>query len=245
MCMNNGRQLMFAWLQYATENNDRVVGNFGVQETYTEIAATDASKNYPYRTWACNNMNWNVETQVTNLALIRLAALGSYTANNVDIYRCPADMFLSPLQRLQGWKARARSISMNAYFGPYNPTWTSTKNTFFPNYRQFLTLANTPNPSNLYVMMDEHPDSINDGFFLNNADVPSLAQWGDLPASYHCGAAGFSFADGHSEIHKWKSYRCTILPVRLSPGFQAFPFSSDANAKKDSEWITSRTSVKN
>ena len=25
----------------------------------------------------------------------------------------------------------------------------------------------------------------------------------DAPATYHNGACGFSFADGHSEIHKW------------------------------------------
>ena len=26
----------------------------------------------------------------------------------------------------------------------------------------------------------------------------------DEPASYHNGAGGLSFADGHSEIHKWQ-----------------------------------------
>ena len=51
-------------------------------------------------------------------------------------------------------------------------------------------------------MIDEHPDSINDGYFINN---PSGTAWQDIPASYHNGACGFSFADGHSEIKKWKS----------------------------------------
>jgi len=27
--------------------------------------------------------------------------------------------------------------------------------------------------------------------------------WEHLPASYHNGACGFTFADGHSEIKKW------------------------------------------
>jgi len=35
--------------------------------------------------------------------------------------------------------------------------------------------------------------------------------WSDMPASYHNGAAGFSFADGHSEIHKW------VEPVTKQP----------------------------
>jgi len=63
-------------------------------------------------------------------------------------------------------------------------------------------------------MCDEHPDSINDGFLQANphTDV-APSQWDDLPATYHAGACGFAFADGHSEIHKFKSAGCTILPV--------------------------------
>ncbi len=242
MCMNNGRQLMYAWMQYATESSDRVVGNFGQAETYAEISYVNSTKAYPYRTWVCNNMYWTTEAQITNVDLIKLAALGSYVGGNLGIYKCPADNYLSPLQRLQGWTSRPRSMSMNAYFGPYNPTWASGKNNFFPDYRQFLKLSNTPNPANFYVTLDEHPDSINDAYFLNNADVRTFSHWGDLPASYHNGACGLSFADGHSEIHKWRSW-VTILPVRLSPGFQQFPFSSDSNGRTDAEWITSRTSV--
>ena len=45
----------------------------------------------------------------------------------------------------------------------------------------------------------KHPCSINDAGFFN----PNVSSWVDQPASYHNGAAGFSFADGHSEIHKW------------------------------------------
>src|SRR4030095_13491236 len=138
MCMNNGRQLMYAWLHYATDNNDRLVGNFGQAETYAEITYANSTKSYPYRTWVCNNMYWTTEPQITNVDLVKLAALGPYVAGNLGVYKCPADIFLSPLQRLQGWTARPRSLSMNAYFGPYNPTWTSPGNNFFPDYRQFL-----------------------------------------------------------------------------------------------------------
>ena len=243
MCMNNGRQLMLAWQQYAGDNNDKFVGNFGQDETYAEITATDSTKNYPYRTWVCNNMYWTTDPRITNINLVRLASLGSYVGGNLGVYKCPADSYLSPVQRLAGWTARPRSMSMNAYFGPYNPTWTGKGNNFFPNYRQFLKAADVPNPVYYFVTLDEHPDSINDGYFLNNADPAGLTQWGDLPASFHNGACGFSFADGHSEIHKWRS-GVTILPVRYSPGFQAFPFSSNPSAKLDAQWITSHMSVR-
>ena len=238
MCMSNGRQLMYGWIQYAHDNDDRIVNNFGQAETDAEIAART------WRNWVNNNMYWTTASQITNREGMVLAPFNKYVSGNVAIYKCPADDFLSPLQRLQGWTARPRTYSMNSYFGPYNPTWKNGANNFFPDYRQFLKLSTVPNPANFYVTLDEHPDSINDGFFLNDANLATFTRWGDLPASFHCGAAGFSFADGHSEIHKWRSW-VTKLPVRYSGGFQQFPFSSDPlNGKADAEWITSRSSVR-
>jgi len=238
MCMNNGRQLMMGWIQYTHDNDDQVVNNFGQVETDAEIA------NKTYRNWVNNNMYWTTAPQITNLDGIFLAPFNRYVGRSAAVYRCPADQFLTPLQRAQGWTARSRTYSMNAYFGPYNPTWRSGANNFFPDYRQFLKLSTTPNPANFFVTLDEHPDSLNDGYFLNNANVATFLKWGDLPASFHNGAGSFSFADGHSEIHKWKS-KVTKLPVRYSGGFQAFAFSSDPpNGARDAEWITSRMSVR-
>ena len=243
MCMNNTKQLTYAWLMYVNDNNDRVVGNFGVQETTAEISAVAVSKAFPYRTWVCNNMDWTTATEITNVNLVKLASLGSYVGGNLAIFKCPADTYLSVLQRVAGWSARPRSYAMNAYFGPYNPTWTSGKNNFFPNYRQFLKLSLTSSPADRFVFVDEHPDSINDGYLLNDANPQSLAYWGDLPASFHNSACGFSFADGHSEIHKWRS-SATILPVKYSSGFSAIPFSAGNNGFIDRDWITFRTSVR-
>ena len=243
-CMSNSKQLALAWLMYANDNNDRVVGNFGQAETYAEITAANAAKSYPYRTWVCNNMYWTVEAQITNVDLVKLASLGTYVAGNLGVFKCPADNFLSPLQKLAGWRSRPRSYSMNAYFGPYNPTWTSGKNNFFPNYRQFLKLSSTPSPADRALFVDEHPDSINDGYWLNNADRLGLTSWGDLPASFHNGACGFSFADGHSEIHKWRS-SATILPVHCQGGFPQIPFTAANGGFADRDWITYRLSVPN
>jgi prepilin-type N-terminal cleavage/methylation domain-containing protein len=150
MCMNNGRQLMYAWLTYAHDNDDRVVGNFGVVETDAEIAGKT------YRTWVCNNMSWAADPQITNVDLMKLAGLGPYVGGNLGIYKCPSDNYLSVAQRNAGWSARPRSMAMNAYFGPYSPNWTSGANTFDPDYRQFLKLSSAPTPANLYVMVDQH-----------------------------------------------------------------------------------------
>ncbi len=238
MCMSNGRQLMYGWIQYAHDSDDQIVNNFGQVETDTEIA------NKTWRNWVNNNMYWTTAPQITNVEGLVLAPFNKYVGGSVKVYKCPADDFLAPLQRLQGWTARTRSYSMNSYFGPYNPTWRNAGNNFFPDYRQFVKLSNVPTPATLYVTVDEHPDSINDGYFLNDANPATFQKWGDLPASFHNGACGFSFADGHSEIHKWRSY-VTKLQVRFSGGFQQFLFSSDgANGKADADWITSRSSVR-
>jgi prepilin-type processing-associated H-X9-DG protein len=85
--------------------------------------------------------------------------------------------------------------------------------------------------------LDEHPDSINDGYFLIN---PGASQWGDLPASYHNGAAGFSFADGHSEIHRWL-YPSTKRAVTTRGDYNGQLFPS--RERGDNNWVVQRTSI--
>ncbi len=240
-CMSNGRQLMFGWVQYSMDNNDRLVNNFGAAETQATI--TDGT----YQSWVDDVMDWNIGPNCFDLGGIQKAPLYKYVGG-LGVYKCPADHFLSGFQKAAGMPDRPRSYSMNMYFGAYNPTWTSGGNEFYPNYTQFLKSSSVVNPSGLYVTLDEHPDSINDGYFDNYAD-PVIANWknqhwNDGPASYHNGACGFSFADGHSEIHKWKSYVCTVLPVRMNPAFPQVPFSSDlGNVSLDVKWLASRSSV--
>jgi prepilin-type processing-associated H-X9-DG protein len=59
-----------------------------------------------------------------------------------------------------------------------------------------------PAPAQAFVFLDEHPESIDDGYFLVWLDKKN--EWGNQPANYHNGAGGLSFADGHSEIRKWR-----------------------------------------
>ena len=70
------------------------------------------------------------------------------------------------------------------------------------------------------MTLNEHPDSNNDAFFIVGVNV---TQWGDLPASFHNRACGFSFADGHAEIHKWQS-ATSVYPVRYN--FATVPFDA-------------------
>ena len=89
------------------------------------------------------------------------------------------------------------------------------------------------------MFIEEHPDSINDGYFLNH---PDSCQWSDLPASYHNGAANLTFTDGHVDLHKWR-FAGTKPPPRPESANLPIPVSPDERA--DFDWLMERTSIDN
>jgi prepilin-type processing-associated H-X9-DG protein len=99
-------------------------------------------------------------------------------------------------------RPRHAAFSINGYLNPIvDKIMTSTMplNSNYKIFRKQSDLARM-GPVNCFIILDENPWSINDGWFC--ADDASQT-WVDKPATYHNGACGFSFADGHSEIHKW------------------------------------------
>jgi len=229
-CLNNQRQVMEAWMMYAADHSDQVANNFGINGTQSEVSSQT------YQTWANDIMSWDSYQMNTNVLLLRVGQLAPYLNGKSSVFKCPADNFLSPLQRAAAWTARGRSISMNSVFGRFSAGSDSTAqgfNSFLTSYAQYLRLAAVPKPSRTWVVLDEHPDSINDGYFVVD---PNSNQWGDIPASYHNGGCGIAFADGHSEIRKWIS-ATSKLPVR----FVYFPVPLDPAGKLDLQWCLERT----
>ena len=237
-CMGNNRQLMLGWIMYANDNGDRVINNFGVTETIAEITGGT------YRNWVNNVMSWDNNLMNINTLLIKNGILSPYVGGNLGVYKCPADNYTSAAQRALGWSGRTRSMSMNAFFGPFNPNpngaWAQGRNAFATNWRQWLKLAQVPRPAEYFVTIDEQGDSINDGYYLNNPDPSAASFWGDTPGSYHGGACGISFADGHSEIHKWRS-DTSKSPVTTTTYNQP---TFDALGREDYRWLVERTAVK-
>jgi prepilin-type N-terminal cleavage/methylation domain-containing protein/prepilin-type processing-associated H-X9-DG protein len=245
-CMGNSRQLMLGWIQYYNDNNDLLVNNFGL------LFVSDEVQNKTYRNWANNYLTWATTdpegNSVTNLVGITQAPFFKYV-NNIAVYKCPADRFVSPPQTAAGISSRPRSYSMNGFFGPpvppEFPLKTPTLNQAYPTYTQFLKATSVPNPGGLFVTLDEHPDSIDDGLFQSNP-TPTAAHWDNVPATYHDGGCGFSFADGHAEIHKFRSSICTILPVRYIDATKLTPppFSADPTyGNQDGQWVATRAGV--
>jgi prepilin-type N-terminal cleavage/methylation domain-containing protein/prepilin-type processing-associated H-X9-DG protein len=197
MCMNNTKQLMLAWQMYVTDNNDVLVGSYHGGEAQGGAAGLDPRKS----PWVSGWLDWTTRQDNTNTLFLtdqRYARLARYLANNKNVFKCPADVYLSPSQRRLGWPGRVRSLSGNIGIGEGNATSGPWDGSIYKHIKKMSDFIH-PGPSETWVYLDEHPDSINDAGFFN----PYATEIVDLPASYHNGAAGFSFADGHSEIHKW------------------------------------------
>jgi len=229
-CLNNLRQFGVALHLYASDHDDELPYNMG----RSGIAKTVASGEF--LNWVNDVMSWALDSDNTNTALLTAGGLGPYFSGVTSVYRCPSDNALSAEQRGAGWTARVRSISMNAMLGNAGEFLADGVNTNNPGYRQFFQMADVPNPSKIFAFVEEHPDSINDGYFINRF---SENEWYDLPASYHNGGANFTFADGHSEFRRWRN-ASTMPPAR--PGAAHLPIDLD-DETADFKWVLYRMSV--
>jgi hypothetical protein len=107
-----------------------------------------------------------------------------------------------------------RTMSMNSWLGSYLPDGTDISGSSFGDGKVIRRTSDMidPSPSKTFVLLDEREDSINDGWFAIVMDFdkdrqPVAKTLLDYPSSYHDGAGGLNFADGHSEIHRWLDAR--------------------------------------
>ena len=184
-CLVNTRQLMLAWMMYPDDYQGKLVSNHSIGETIAKR-----------QNWVNNVMGYDLAPENTNILFITEALLSPYTSKSSGIYKCPSDQFLTKQQRSAGWSSRVRSYSMNCFIGDAGVlNAPGPQNALAPGWRQFLLMGDIPNPSGIYVTLDEHPPTLNDGWFHVYPEYGT----GDEIASNHNGAATFSFADGHSE----------------------------------------------
>jgi len=230
-CLNGQKQLSLACLLYVDDFEGRLPYNLGV----SEIKQLEAQNRY--LNWSTPVMSWELDSDNTNTFLLTEGGIGPYTSRMARAYHCPSDFAVSDIQASAGWTVRVRSISMNAMVGDAGRFSRSGANVNNPYYRQFFKESQIPQPSQIFVFIEEHPDSINDGYFLN---FVNSHRWFDLPASYHKGAANLSFADGHLESHKWR-FASTRPPAR--PDAAQLPFRIPYSERGDYRWLMQRTTV--
>lgn len=232
-CLNNIRQLELACLVYTDEANDRLPYNLGENEI------NRLRQQGVFENWSTPIMDWELTPDNTNTVLLTQGGIGPYTGKTARIYKCPTDNVVSDIQAAQGWTARVRSYSMNAMVGDAGTFSQSGANVNNPNYRQFFKVSQVPKPSQIFTFIEEHANSIGDGYFLNNQEN---LQWTRLPGSLHLGSVHLSFTDGHVESHKWR-FASTMLAVR--PGGAYFPIQLGPGDRGDYDWLMYRTSTEN
>jgi hypothetical protein len=221
LCRNNLRQLMQGWQMYADENSGNLPNCWD---------------------WVGGRLSYAANSpDNTNLSYLINGALGPYL-KSPSVYKCPADMS----QGIEGGvrMPRVRSLSMSQSFSNYDEGHLEDGDSP-PNYwRHYASSADLvrPTPANLWVIIDESPDSLNDGAFAvgMNGNRPQGDKWQDGPSTLHDGGCGFAFADSHSEIKKWADSRTLAMKVTYST---FFPYGSVQPNNNDIQWVKDRTTA--
>jgi prepilin-type N-terminal cleavage/methylation domain-containing protein/prepilin-type processing-associated H-X9-DG protein len=226
-CMSNNKQLDLAWTMYANDNSDRLAINC---DTRANPLGSSLYKGVTPSWILCQYFNWTTGVQNTNLLYLtddRYSLLGSYLNRSAKVMQCPAADYVSPTQGKDGWSGRSHSVVMNGAVGDgdkygVSPV-TGTGAPFgWPSFywAKKSTDFHTPGPSDVWVFSDEHPDSLDDNIFYC-ASFP-FDQVTEIPGNQHGGACGMAFADGHSEIHKWRGEIANV-PVNYWNGSSSVP----------------------
>ncbi len=245
-CLNNTKQLTLAWRQYTEDNGDILLTcQDGVH--YPD----PTSGPYIRPNWITGNLdfsggnrsNWDINQDITK------SLMWPYAGKNPGIFRCPADGSTVNVAGT-GKVPRVRSNSMSQVFsrGEWldSSSGTDAKSTKWRIYSKLSTIVL---PSKTFVFVDEHPDSINDAAFATTStgnqvtDPPGSAYIIDFPAAYHGGAAGFSFSDGHSEVHKWIGSKIAKAPVTYT-GTLALRVPA-GDSWPDAHWMADNATVRN
>jgi prepilin-type N-terminal cleavage/methylation domain-containing protein len=223
-CMNNLRQMMLGWRLYTDDFNDVLVASLPVADPKRPVWVTTTPGGLDY---SASPKNWDPQVDLAK------SPLHPYFGKNFVIWKCPADKTYVTVSGQR--RPRVRSNSMSQVFD--NGSWLPA-----PPWRTYAKLSAIVNLSKTWVLVDEHPDSINDAAFAVQMAKPDAktAEIIDVPASFHNGACGFSFSDGHSEIHRWRGARIKV-PVKNM--VMPLPLGTARDSLPDVIWASENTTV--
>jgi len=235
-CLNNLRQLQYAWLMYADDHGGELAPNGH---------SPDSGMTADRPSWAGGWMDF--EPREDNIDIRWLvdptfrhgARLGPYLKAPA-VFKCPADR--STIRTQGGAVPRVRTTSINCYMNGLetigvNAFWQSDA---FVTFRKLEDL-NLASPAGTFVFIDEREDSINDGYFASDLEnARGLYTIVDFPGSYHRQGANLTFADGHAQLHRWLDPR--TRPPLVRGQLLGLNVASPANA--DLTWLQERTSVR-
>jgi prepilin-type N-terminal cleavage/methylation domain-containing protein len=241
-CLNQHRQLALAWRLYSEDSREvlcyaSTVGGSGPPGSTSNWPDDFAWSGAHMDGSGANRANWDVNYDMAK------RPLWPYT-KNAALYKCPSDR--STVKTATGIKPRILTMSMNLYVGGFAPqigrdplpNGTAGGWSFANGFWIYPKMSDISLPSKIFVFLDMREDRVNWSNFMAimsgyNPPNPSLYELGDLPGMYHNLACGFSFADGHSEMRRWRDGR-TIPPMgEINPN--AASFSCPGNV--DVAWL--------
>jgi prepilin-type N-terminal cleavage/methylation domain-containing protein/prepilin-type processing-associated H-X9-DG protein len=224
-CMNNTRQMMLGWRLYSEDFDDVLLASLDMNPNpYRRVRWVNGNLDY-----TSSRSNWDPEVDIAKSPL--MPYLGG---RNFSIWKCPSDVGM--VKDAKGQRVpRVRSNSMSQVFD--NGSWLPPSN-----WRIYQKMGDIMIPTKTWVLIDEHPDSINDAACAVQMAKPGAtsAQIIDFPASYHNGAAGLAYADGHSEIHKWLGNKIKA-PVKYNSSLTLNVPAGDS--VRDIIWWSENTTV--
>jgi prepilin-type N-terminal cleavage/methylation domain-containing protein/prepilin-type processing-associated H-X9-DG protein len=227
-CMNNLKQLQLAFLMYPSDYKEWLLG---CQDQLPNTRANWITGSLDFN--GGNRSNWDINFDIAK------SPMWPYTGKSAGIYKCPADHSTVVNGGVTLPRVRSNSMSQAFGFGDWLPV---------PIWRIYDKAASVVNPVKTFVFVDEHPDSINDAAFAVQCtgnqftDPPTSARIIDFPAAYHNGACGFSFFDGHAEIHKWKGSKIKNAPITFTGTLPLNVAAGDS--WMDAQWMADVSTVK-
>lgn len=241
-CMSNCKQLQLGAAMYKDDAQGYLLPNAPANWNLTDTGSVDQV--WVNTVTTADDEGWDSTcTGNTNTLLYTGSLLAPYVANQVSIYKCPPDTVAS----LNG--QRLRSYSMNGQMGCVYIVNQHLANLDKgpPPAKQYVKesdIVGLVPPSMAFVFCDEHPGSINDGYLQVDSVTGSFP---DVPASYLAGCCGFSFADGHAEMHKWQTTTLTSQPdVAIKVGTSVHtPYNPGGELNLDWIWFAQHTADTN
>jgi prepilin-type N-terminal cleavage/methylation domain-containing protein/prepilin-type processing-associated H-X9-DG protein len=249
-CMNNHKQLANAWHMYTDDSADILPYAASIYN------APDVTSNWPDKyAWsgahmdfvAGNRANWDPAFDM----MVR--PLWPYVKNQ-NVYKCPSDH--SQVNTPFGVKPRILTMSMNLYVGGFAPVhnvdplpngtdggWPFAHAYMVYAKLSWLVAPKGP-PDKIFVFLDMREDLVNWSNFMvdmtgsiysQNPNPTSYGFTSDMPGFYHNNACGFSFADGHSEMHKWLDSR--TMPPLQDGGNPVGTLHTDSPRNPDVAWL--------
>jgi prepilin-type N-terminal cleavage/methylation domain-containing protein/prepilin-type processing-associated H-X9-DG protein len=214
-CENNLSQLTKGFLIYCSDNGGLFPPNPDWEGSPEWVAGSmnGGVIGSPYSGVDATNSDLLVDPHFSCIADI---------IKNPAIYRCPADRSTWSTTSSPGQHEanRVRTYSMSQAVGP-EPNgadvdgghiaghWLSSGNGTTPGFPWKVFIKDSQiqgmSPSDLFVLLEEHPNSINDAAFAVEMPVNAVQTvFIDVPGKIHGGTScAFSFADGHAELHPW------------------------------------------